>query len=148
MSQNSSFICRKGFEKVMVLNKKPGCRPSCSFKERSMYLNRSEYDRGVNTFSPQGRLFQVEYAIEAIKLGATAVGIQTAEGVVLAVERRTESKLMVPGSVKKLVKLDAHMGCAMSGLVADARTLVNHARVQTQNHWFTFNERMQVRVEV
>ena len=46
-----------------------------------MFLTRSEYDRGVNTFSPEGRLFQVEYAIEAIKLGSTAIGIQTSEGI-------------------------------------------------------------------
>jgi len=107
-------------------------------------LTRSEYDRGVNTFSPEGRLFQVEYAIEAIKLGSTAIGIQTAEGVVLAVEKRITSKLLVPSSVKKLVKLDQHIGAAMSGLVADARTLVDHARVETQNHWFTFDERLSV----
>uniref|UniRef100_A0A674HQW9 Proteasome 20S subunit alpha 5 n=1 Tax=Taeniopygia guttata TaxID=59729 RepID=A0A674HQW9_TAEGU len=56
-----------------------------------MFLTRSEYDRGVNTFSPEGRLFQVEYAIEAIKLGSTAIGIQTAEGVCLAVEKRITS---------------------------------------------------------
>lgn len=97
-----------------------------------MYLTRSEYDRGVNTFSPEGirrrdstffspnmqerlilifgsflgRLFQVEYAIEAIKLGTTAIGIQTAEGTVLAVEKRITSSLLVPSSIKKLEKLD------------------------------------------
>eukprot|EP00456_Euglypha_rotunda_P052983 TRINITY_DN4272_c0_g1_i1.p1 TRINITY_DN4272_c0_g1~~TRINITY_DN4272_c0_g1_i1.p1 ORF type:complete len:255 (-),score=34.32 TRINITY_DN4272_c0_g1_i1:156-920(-) len=109
-----------------------------------MFLTRSEYDRGVNTFSPEGRLFQVEYAIEAIKLGSTAIGIQCAEGVVLAVEKRITSKLIVPSSIKKLVKLDTHIGCAMSGLVADARTLIDHARVETQNHWFTYDERMGV----
>jgi len=108
----------------------------------TMFLTRSEYDRGVNTFSPEGRLFQVEYASEAIKLGSTAIGIQTAEGVVLAVEKRITSKLLVPSSVKKLQKLDDHIGCAMSGLVADARTLIDHARVETQNHWFTFDEKM------
>jgi len=107
-----------------------------------MFLTRSEYDRGVNTFSPEGRLFQVEYAIEAIKLGTTAVGIQTSEGVVLAAEKRISSKLLVPASVKKIVQLDAHIGAAMSGFVADARTLVDHARVETQNHWFTYDERM------
>ena len=52
-----------------------------------MFQTRSEYDRGVNTFSPEGRLFQVEYAIEAIKLGSTAIAIRTSEGVVLAVEK-------------------------------------------------------------
>jgi len=107
-----------------------------------MFLTRSEYDRGVNTFSPEGRLFQVEYAIEAIKLGSTAIGIQTAEGVVLAVEKRITSSLLINSSIKKLAKLDSHMGCAMSGLVADARTLVDHARVETQSHWFTYNEKM------
>lgn len=107
-----------------------------------MFLTRSEYDRGVNTFSPEGRLFQVEYAIEAIKLGSTAIGIQTSEGVVLAVEKRITSSLLVPSSIQKLVKLDKHIGCAMSGLVADARTLIDHARVETQQHWFTYDEQM------
>jgi len=86
----------------------------------------------------------VEYAIEAIKLGTTAIGLQTSEGVVLAVEKRVSSKLLVPSSIQKLVRLDAHIGCAMSGLVADARTLVDHARVETQNHWFNYDERMLV----
>ncbi|WRX25840.1 Proteasome alpha-subunit, partial [Theobroma cacao] len=61
----------------------------------NMFLTRTEYDRGVNTFSPEGRLFQVEYAIEAIKLGSTAIGIKTKDGVVLAVEKRITSPLLV-----------------------------------------------------
>lgn len=59
-----------------------------------MYLNRSEYDHGVNTFSPEGRLFQVEYALEAVKLGTTAIGIQVPEGVVLAAEKIISSKVL------------------------------------------------------
>ncbi|GJM90139.1 hypothetical protein PR202_ga06392 [Eleusine coracana subsp. coracana] len=59
-----------------------------------MFLTRTEYDRGVNTFSPEGRLFQVEYAIEAIKLGSTAIGLKTKDGVVLAVEKRVTSPLL------------------------------------------------------
>jgi len=109
-----------------------------------MFLTRSEYDRGVNTFSPEGRLFQVEYAIEAIKLGSTAIGIQTSEGVVLAVEKRITSPLMEPQSVEKIVEIDSHIGCAMSGLIADSRTMVDKARVEAQNHWFTYNEQMSV----
>jgi len=105
-----------------------------------MYLTRSEYDRGVNTFSPEGRLFQVEYAIEAIKLGSTAIGLQTKSGSVLAVEKRLTSPLLEPSSVEKIAEIDTHVGAAMSGLVADARTLVDHARVEAQNHRFTYDE--------
>ncbi|KAI1287015.1 Proteasome subunit alpha type-5 [Halotydeus destructor] len=109
-----------------------------------MFLTRSEYDRGVNTFSPEGRLFQVEYAIEAIKLGSTAIGIQTAEGVVLAVEKRVTSTLMEPTATEKIVEIDKHIGCACSGLMADSRTMIDRARVEAQNHWFMYNEKMSV----
>lgn len=109
-----------------------------------MFLTRSEYDRGVNTFSPEGRLFQVEYAIEAIKLGSTAIGIQTSEGVALAVEKRVTSPLIEPASIEKILEVDSHIGCAMSGLIADSRTMIDRARVEAQNHWFTYNERMSV----
>uniref|UniRef100_A0A6B2LFQ5 Proteasome subunit alpha type n=1 Tax=Arcella intermedia TaxID=1963864 RepID=A0A6B2LFQ5_9EUKA len=105
-----------------------------------MYLTRSEYDRGVNTFSPEGRLFQVEYAIAAISLGSTAIGIQTSEGVVLVAEKRISSSLLIPSSIQKIIEIDRHIGCAMSGLVADARTLVDHARVEAQNYHFTYDE--------
>eukprot|EP01012_Entosiphon_sulcatum_P019718 TRINITY_DN2463_c0_g1_i1.p1 TRINITY_DN2463_c0_g1~~TRINITY_DN2463_c0_g1_i1.p1 ORF type:complete len:243 (+),score=36.18 TRINITY_DN2463_c0_g1_i1:26-754(+) len=109
-----------------------------------MYQSRSEYDRGVNTFSPEGRIFQIEYAIEAIKLGSTAVGIQTHDGVVLAAEKRLTSTLLEPDSINKIVELDHHIGCVMSGLTADARTLIEHARVEAQNHRFTYNEPIRV----
>jgi len=110
----------------------------------TMFLNRSEYDRGPNTFSPEGRLFQVEYAIEAIKLGSTAIGIQTSEGVILAVEKRITSPLMEPTSIEKIVEVDTHIACAFSGLTADSKTLIDRARVESQNHWFTYDEKMQV----
>ncbi|KAJ7597903.1 proteasome subunit alpha type 5 [Mycena floridula] len=109
-----------------------------------MFLTRSEYDRGVNTFSPEGRLFQVEYAIEAIKLGSTTVGIRTTDGVVLAVEKRVQSPLLETNSIEKIMEIDAHLGCAMSGLTADARTMVDHARVTAQNHSFTYDEKIKV----
>eukprot|EP00884_Botryococcus_braunii_P016366 jgi/Botrbrau1/3412/Bobra.0337s0045.1 len=109
-----------------------------------MFLTRSEYDRGVNTFSPEGRLFQVEYAIEAIKLGSTAIGVRTKEGVVLAVEKRVTSPLLIPTSIEKVAEIDSHIGCAMSGLTADARTLIDHGRVEAQQHRFSYNEPMPV----
>ncbi|KAK4049494.1 proteasome component pup2 [Microbotryomycetes sp. JL221] len=109
-----------------------------------MFSSRSDYDRGVNVYSPEGRLFQVEYAIEAIKLGSTTVGIQTSQGVVLAVEKRTQSPLLESDSVEKIMEIDRHVACAMSGLVADARTMVEHARVTAQNHAFTYDEPIKV----
>ena len=109
-----------------------------------MWQGKNDYDRGVNTFSPEGRIFQIEYAIEAIKFGTTAVGIRTNEGIVLAVEKRLPSTLMEPGSVEKIMEIDKHIGCAMSGIIADARTLVDHARLESQNHRFSFNEPMPV----
>merc|ERR1712168_1478919 len=108
------------------------------------FMTRSEYDRGVNTFSPEGRLFQVEYAIEAIKLGSTAIGIQTGDGIVLAVEKRITSTLMEPTTIEKIMEIDQHIGCAVSGLMADSRTQVDRARVEAQNHWFVYNEKMSV----
>ncbi|EEH57675.1 uncharacterized protein MICPUCDRAFT_49545 [Micromonas pusilla CCMP1545] len=107
-----------------------------------MFQTRSEYDRGVNTFSPEGRLFQVEYAIEAIKLGSTAIAIRTDHGVVLAVEKRMSSPLMEPSSLDKIMEIDSHIACAVSGLTADAQSMVEHGRVQAQNHYFTYNEPM------
>jgi len=109
-----------------------------------MFLTRSEYDRGVNTFSPEGRLFQVEYAIEAIKLGSTVIGICTSEGVVLVVEKRITSPLMEPSTIEKIAEVDRHVGVACSGLTADSKTLIDRARLECQNHWFTYNEKMTV----
>jgi len=109
-----------------------------------MFLTRSEYDRGVNTFSPEGRLFQVEYANEAIKLGSTTVGVCTPSGVVLGVEKRVQSSLLESSSIEKVVEIDRHLGCAMSGLIADARSMVDHMRVTAQNHSFTYDEPIKV----
>nr|VZI46527.1 unnamed protein product [Spirometra erinaceieuropaei] len=114
------------------------------FSRSVMFLTKTEYDRGVNTFSPDGRLFQVEYAIEATKLGSTGIGIKTPEGVVLAVEKRINSPLIVTNSVEKIFKISDHIACAVSGLVADARTLIDRARVETSHHWFVYNEEMNV----
>ncbi|CAK9164456.1 unnamed protein product, partial [Ilex paraguariensis] len=119
-------------------------QPQKMMNRQNSHFSGTEYDRGVNTFSPEGRLFQVEYAIEAIKLGSTAIGIKTKEGVVLAVEKRITSPLLEPSSVEKIMEIDEHIGCAMSGLIADARTLVEHARVETQNHRFSYGEPMTV----
>ncbi|CDU16143.1 proteasome subunit alpha type-5, putative [Plasmodium yoelii] len=110
-----------------------------------MFSTRSEYDRGVNTFSPEGRLFQVEYALGAIKLGSTAIGICVNDGVILASERRIASPLIEKDSVEKLLPIDDHIGCAMSGLMADARTLIDHARVECNHYKFIYNENINIK---
>jgi len=79
-----------------------------------------------------------------LQLGSTAIGLRTKDGVVLAVEKRVTSPLLEPSSVEKIMEIDEHIGCAMSGLIADARTLVEHARVETQNHRFSYGEPMTV----
>jgi len=97
-------------------------------------LFRTEYDRGVNTFSPEGRLFQVEYAIEAIKVAQIYLLRTLLFGLSAppAVEKRLTSPLLEPGSVEKIMEIDSHIGAAMSGLTADARTLIDYARVEAQ----------------
>mmetsp|Transcript_4879 Transcript_4879/g.5703 ORF Transcript_4879/g.5703 Transcript_4879/m.5703 type:complete len:233 (+) Transcript_4879:236-934(+) len=105
-----------------------------------MFETNSEYDRGVNTFSPQGRILQVEYAMKAVKQGSTVLGIQTKQGVVLGVEKRLESPLVEPDSVKKIHQIDYHLCAATCGVVSDARTLIDKARMEAQNHTFTYTE--------
>ena len=77
------------------------------------------YDRAITVFSPDGRLFQVEYAREAVKRGTTTVGVKFKNGVVLIVDKRLSSKLIEADSIEKIFKIDGHVGCATSGLVAD-----------------------------
>jgi proteasome alpha subunit len=102
------------------------------------------YDRAITVFSPDGRLFQVEYAREAVKRGTTTVGLKFTDGVVLIVDKRITSQLIEPGSIEKIFKLDDHVGCATSGLVADARVLVDRARVDAQMNRVTYDEYIEV----
>ena len=90
------------------------------------------YDRGITIFSPDGRLYQVEYAREAVKRGTASIGVRTPEGVVLAVDKRIRSPLMERTSVEKIHKADDHVGIASAGHVADARQLIDFARRRAQ----------------
>jgi len=101
------------------------------------------YDRAITIFSPDGRLFQVEYAIEAVRRGTTAIGIVCSEGVVTAVEKRILA-LQEPESIEKIFKIDDHIGCSIAGLTADARVLVDHARIQSQINKLTYDEAIDV----
>jgi len=97
------------------------------------------YDLASTTFSPEGRIFQVEYAIEAVRHGTAAVGIKCKEGVVLTVEKRI-APLQKPETIEKIFDIDVHIGAAIAGLTADARVLIDHARVETQINRITYNE--------
>lgn len=107
-------------------------------------LQNAGYDRAITVFSPDGRLFQVEYAREAVKRGTTSIGIKCSEGIVLAVDKRTTSNLIEATSIEKIFKIDEHIGAATSGLVADARALVERARVEAQINKITYSEPIRV----
>jgi proteasome alpha subunit len=102
------------------------------------------YDRAITVFSPDGRLFQVEYAREAVKRGTTTVGLKFKDGVALIVDKRIASKLIESTSIEKIFQIDEHIGCATSGLVADARVLVDHARVIAQINKVTYAEKIDI----
>ncbi|MDR3223193.1 MAG: archaeal proteasome endopeptidase complex subunit alpha [Methanobrevibacter sp.] len=107
-------------------------------------LQNAGYDRAITVFSPDGRLFQVEYAREAVKRGTTSLGVKSKDGIVLLVDKRTTSKLVETESIEKIFQIDDHIGVATSGLVADARALVERARVESQINKITFNEPIRV----
>lgn len=98
------------------------------------------YDRAITVFSPDGRLFQVEYAKEAVRRGATAIGIVCEDGVALVAHKSIGSKLLVGDSLKKIFSIDDHISATASGLVADARRLIDTARVEAQKHKLAYSE--------
>jgi proteasome alpha subunit len=100
------------------------------------------YDRGITIFSPDGRLYQVEYAREAVKRGTASVGIRTADGVVLAADRQVRSPLIERESIEKIHSIDTHVGVASAGHVADARKLIDFSRQQAQVEQLRYDEQI------
>merc|ERR1711959_160892 len=105
------------------------------------------YDSRTTIFSPEGRLYQVEYAMEAISHAGAAIGILGTDGVVLAAEKKVTSKLLEQDSgqtSEKMYLVDEHIACAMAGLRSDANILINNARLTAQRHLFKYQEKIPV----
>jgi proteasome alpha subunit len=95
-------------------------------------------------FSPDGRLLQVEYAKKTVRQGSTALGIVTKDGVILIADKRIVDKLIVPESVEKIFEIDQHIGATASGIISDARVLIEEARVKSQQHRITYDSEIDV----
>lgn len=101
------------------------------------------YDRAITVFSPDGRLYQVEYAIETVRRGTIAVGVKCSEGVVIAVEEKSR-KLQVSEHAQKIFEIDEHVGVAAAGYIPDARSQVDNARFFSQSNRLIYDEPVEV----
>ncbi|MDO5850869.1 MAG: archaeal proteasome endopeptidase complex subunit alpha [Methanobacteriaceae archaeon] len=107
-------------------------------------ISNAGYDRALTVFSPDGRLFQIEYAREAVKRGTTSIGVKSEEGIIIVVDKKVSSKLIEPSSIEKIFQIDEHIGAASSGLVADARSLIDKSRNEAQVNKIRYNEPISV----
>jgi len=103
------------------------------------------YDARTTTFSPEGRLFQVEYAMDAINAAGSTIGVLAEDGVVLVGEKKTTSKLLDQGKQhEKIFKINDQMFCAVAGLTSDANVLIQKLRVSAAQHKFSYGEHIPV----
>lgn len=101
----------------------------------------SGYDRALSVFSPDGHVFQVEYALEAVKRGTCAVALKANDCIIIACERRSTLKLQDPRTTpSKITRIDKHVYLAFAGLSADARVLIDKARLEAQSHKLTLED--------
>jgi len=103
---------------------------------------RNQYDSDITVWSPQGRIFQIEYAMEAVKQGSACVGLKSKKYAIVTSLKRTSNEV-VGSYQKKTFKLDDHMGMAIAGLIADARALCKYMRNECLNHKFVYETPMQ-----
>jgi len=106
------------------------------------------YDRAITVFSPDGKLYQVEYAAENIKKGWTTIGIKSKNGGVLAAEKRKIAPLIDMNSIEKIYLIDTHIGASFAGLAADGRVLIDYARRVAMNYRFIYDEPIDVELVV
>ncbi len=101
------------------------------------------YDRAITVFSPDGRLYQVEYAIETVRRGTIAVGIKCKDGIIIAVEEKPR-KLQISTTAQKIFQIDDHVGVAAAGYIPDARSQVDNARFFSQSNKMVYDEPVEV----
>ncbi len=111
-----------------------------------MFAVPGAYDRAITVFSPDGRLFQVEYAMELVSKGATVLGIACPEGIVLGAEEQIQTRLQDPSFSWKLFEVDEHLGAAVVGLGSDSRILIDQARLYAQSNRLMYDEPVDVEV--
>jgi proteasome alpha subunit len=109
-----------------------------------MLEERESYDQSITIYSPDGRMFQVEYAREAIKKGSISLGMVFDKGILMMVEKRLPSKLIINKSVEKMFIIDKYITCATSGLIADGRILADYAREEAKNYQMKYDEEIPV----
>ncbi len=102
------------------------------------------YDRAITMFSPDGRLLQVEYAKKTVRQGSTAIGMVCSDGVLLVTDKRIVDTLVVPESVEKIWQIDDHIGATASGILSDARVLIERAQLRAQQHRVTYDTEVDV----
>ncbi len=101
------------------------------------------YDRAITVFSPDGRLYQVEYAIETVRRGTIAVGVKCKDGIIIAVEEKPR-KLQISKTAQKIFQIDDHVGVAAAGYIPDARSQVDNARFFSQSNKMIYDEAVEV----
>ncbi|GAA5860900.1 hypothetical protein JCM3774_003180 [Rhodotorula dairenensis] len=104
------------------------------------------YDLSTSTYSPDGRIFQVEYANKAVDNAGTVIGLRCKDGIVLAVEKLVQSKLLVPGANRRIATVDLHAGVATAGLLADGRHLAGRARDECESYRDNYHIRVPTKI--
>ncbi|EGC32092.1 20S proteasome subunit alpha-3 [Dictyostelium purpureum] len=106
----------------------------------------SGYDLYVSTYSPDGKLFQVEYANKAVENSGTLVAIKTKDGVVIGIEKLVPSKMLCHGSNRRIHHIDTHIGVGVSGFLADARQLITRARSEAKQYRQVYGQPIPIKV--
>jgi proteasome alpha subunit len=113
-------------------------------EKQQQMIDKMGYDRSITMFSPDGRLLQVEYAKKTVKQGSTSIGIACKDGVVFVSDKRISSPLLVSEAVEKMFKIDDHIAATASGIISDARVLIDRAQLKAQQHSVTYDSKIDV----